>query len=188
MFKALAWLVALPFRFLSWVLFWAFWPFGKLISFVEWALGPVGRFARKQWDAHWMPISLILIVIYTAVLHDPSNALTFHHGEAVRWVLVGFANFFYGIWDSLWHFGADVVSIFTEKNTAVNPITNPGGYLLGLITYGVWAIVDSLKYWALTHLLTREVCWGIFFVAGVVALSSGKGGSHAPKPAAASHH
>ncbi len=89
--------------------FWAKW----------WTLLPF-RVIELGWKHKKAAIVIILARIASVFFHNPSNDLGLHGIGPVRYILVGFANFFWGIIETVLHFGANVLLIPQKLWTAVH--------------------------------------------------------------------
>ncbi|MEK7633027.1 MAG: hypothetical protein AAB473_04545 [Patescibacteria group bacterium] len=177
--NALSWFLGLP--VISWIYGWMVW----------WTLLPI-RVLQLGWQHKKVAIVIVILMIMSVFLHDHNNTPNFHGIGPIRFVLVGLMNFFYGILDSVMHFGADVVSIPFQKMDGCPPDKFLVGFLIGCVVHlYFWAIPESLVYWIANHVISPELLWGII-VGGVVykqILPGGRGGSsHAPTPKAAPAH
>lgn len=141
-----------------------------------------------------LTVMFLVATVGSAYLHNPTNTINFHDGimGVGQYIIVGFANFFWGIWMSLCHFGGDVLSI-PEKMSGCPFWEYPVGWIFGsLVHLFFWAIPESLMYWGLNHLITKESCWGLFLiilflVAGGAKGGGGGGGGHKPSGGGGGH-
>lgn len=169
-------------------------PFSWIYLWMEWWTLLPFRIIGLGWQHKKIALLVILAMIASIFFHDHSNSFSGHGVGPVRFVLVGFMNFFYGIIESVLHFGADVLKI-PEKLNGCPPgesFANLVGFIIGavVILYS-WCIADTLLYWLVYHVLSMELVWGLMFTGFVYMafLSGGKSGGHAaaPKPSGGSH-
>lgn len=178
-----------------------------LYSVWRWLLKP-GFGLVKAWLSyawHHKVLSLVVVALFvlSTFISNPNNSLTFHDGipGVIGYILVGFANLFYGI---LMGFGqlAENLSKVPEEVGDIGGIMNIGGYILAYALYSVKAIANAFVFWMSVYILRPETLWnGIIIVCAIIALGGGAngvigaamkkgsgGGGHAAKPSGGSGH
>ena len=109
---------------IGWVYAWMYW----------WTMLPI-RVITLGWQHKKIAVLVILAMILSVPFHNHHNPLSFAGIGPIRFVLVGFANFFYGIIESVLHFGADVLKI-PQKLDGCPPGESFGnlvGFIIGAI-------------------------------------------------------
>lgn len=172
------------------IIVWSLFFYGGYRLFM-WLIYPWMKNMKKYLSTHTKVLpTLAGLFVFGALFGDPTNTITFSNGFffAVWYLVVGFANMFYGIMAGLGHL---VINLWHVPGQ----VWNDGNSIVGCI---VVAFANAFVYWLSTYVLLPETILNVLVLAGILAIAGGalgpilgeamKPGSHAPAPKPSGGH